>query len=80
MRNLRDLTGGAGYRQGLSLHINVEAASLGLAEIAYSVLGGPTELTFASEGCPGRIVVHDWDVKEEYHEENDHESVDDVEV
>ena len=80
MGNLRDRTCGAGNGEGLSLHENVEAASLGLAEVSYSVLGGPTELTFARVGCPRRIVVHDWDVEEEYHEEDDHERVDDVEV
>ena len=78
--DLGDLTGGAGDRESLCRHQHVEAAGLGLAEVTRRVLSSPTELTLTGKSRPLRIVEHDWDVKAEDEEEDNHERLNQVEV
>ena len=80
MGDLSDLAGRATDADGLTDHLNVEAASLGLTQIASGVLECPGLLFHVGEGRPGRIVVHDWNVDKCDQTKDHEEGPDDVEV
>ena len=80
MGDLSDLAGRATDADGLTDHLNVEAASLGLTQVASGVLECPGLLFHVGEGRPGRIVVHDWNVDKCDQTKDHEEGPDDVEV